>query len=66
MALVKKTTMEDLKKKDEQKNEPEVTEKLETEFPLSGGETDEDFTNGLKSLLNNDEEKENDKEAKQG
>jgi len=59
ITLVTKLVMEDQKKKDEQKNESEIAESLKTEFPLSGGETDEDFESALKDLFSIDEEKEN-------
>ena len=49
MASIEKSVVKYLKKKEEHKNEPEiVVEKLETEFPLSGGETDEDLEKALK------------------
>ncbi len=34
----------------------ELVEKLKTEFPLSGGETDADLENALKSILGTDDE----------
>ncbi len=34
----------------------ELAEKLKTEFPLSGGETDADLENALKSIMGTDDE----------
>ena len=59
--------MEELKKKDDQSIAPEIVEQeqLATEFPLSGGETDQDFDDAIKSIFSSDEEKEKKDEDKQ-
>ncbi len=54
--------MEDLKKNESEQKEPVLTENVETEYPLSGGETDQDLVEGFKSLLGTDEEDKNSKD----
>ena len=51
--------MEELKKDQQQKPETELTEKLDTEFPLSGGETDQDLANALRKKEDDEEDEEN-------
>ena len=43
-------------------DDDELVEKLATEFPLSGGETDADLENAIKSIIGTDDEKEKDKD----
>ena len=46
--------MEELKKNEQPKREPELIEKLDTEFPLSGAETDEDLEKALRKKENDE------------